>query len=156
MADPPRPECTIGEYGNRNRSRARLVIRNPPITVNKFEVSPALYRELKEIHFSSKRNEDVNRYLTNFFELCETVKVDGCSEEGKMLRLFSFSLKDDAKEWLNSFYVSSTTTWDDLEDKFQNNTFPQLCFLERGKRFPVTNRKKENLFVTLTRGSRVY
>ncbi|XP_073225696.1 uncharacterized protein [Cicer arietinum] len=129
MANPPPHESTLDEYGNRNRNRARLAIHNQPVTVNKFEVNPALLRELMEIHFSDKNNEDANRHLTNFSELCETVKMDDCSEEGKMLRLFPFSLKDDAKEWLNSFPA--------------------------GKRFQVTNRKKENLFVTLTGNSRV-
>ncbi|XP_073224763.1 uncharacterized protein [Cicer arietinum] len=110
MANPPPPEHTLGEYGNRNRNHARLTIYNPTVTVNKFEVNPALYRELKEIHFSDKHKEYTNRHLTNFFELCETVKVDDCPEESKRLRLFPLSLKDDAKEWLNSFPSSSITT----------------------------------------------
>ncbi|XP_073225695.1 uncharacterized protein [Cicer arietinum] len=118
MADPPPPEHTLGEYGNRNRNRAQLAIHNQPVTVNKFEVISALLQELKEIHFSGKHKDDANRHLTNFFELCETVKRNGCSEEGKMLRLFPFSLKDDTKEWLNSFPTDSITTWDDIEDKF--------------------------------------
>ncbi|XP_073225748.1 uncharacterized protein [Cicer arietinum] len=121
----------------------------------KFEVSLALFRELKEIHFSGKHNEDTNRHLTNFFELCETLKVGGCSnKESNILRLFPLSLKNDAKEQLNSFHVSSITTWDDLEENFLEQYFPQLCSLERGKRFLVTNRKRENLFVTLIGGSR--
>ncbi|XP_073223447.1 uncharacterized protein [Cicer arietinum] len=86
MVDPPPPECTLSEYGNRNRNFAELAIHNPPITVNKFEVSHALYRELKEIHFSGKHNKDANKHLTNFFELCETMKVDGCSEEAVFVR----------------------------------------------------------------------
>ncbi|XP_073221522.1 uncharacterized protein [Cicer arietinum] len=118
MADPPPSERTVGEYGNRNRNRARLAIHNQSVTVNKLEVSPALFQELKEIHFSGKLNEDANRHLTDFFELCETMKMGGCSEEGKRLRLFPLSLKDDANEWLNSFPASSITTRDDLEDKF--------------------------------------
>ncbi|XP_073219415.1 uncharacterized protein [Cicer arietinum] len=148
MADPPPPERTLGDYGNQNRNCARFAIHNQPVTVNKFEVSPSLLRELKEIHFSGKHNEDTNRHLTNFFELCEIVKVDGCSEEGKMLRLFPFSLKDDAKKWLNSFPAGSITTWDDLEDTFLEQYFPPAVFIRK--------RKKENLFVTLNGGSTVY
>ncbi|XP_073224833.1 uncharacterized protein [Cicer arietinum] len=118
MADPPLPERTLGEYGNPNRNRDRLPIHNQPVIVNKFEISPALYRELKEIHFDGRHNEDANRHLTNFFESCETMKVDGLSEEGKRMKLFPFSLTEDAKEWLNSFPADSITTWDDLKDKF--------------------------------------
>ncbi|XP_073225721.1 uncharacterized protein [Cicer arietinum] len=102
MADPPPHERTLGEYGDRDRNHAQLAIHDQPVTINKFEISPALYRELKEIHFFDKYNEDANRHLTNFFELCETMKVDGCFEKGLRLRLFPFSLKDYAKEWLNS------------------------------------------------------
>ncbi|XP_073219623.1 uncharacterized protein [Cicer arietinum] len=124
MDDPPPPERNLGEYGNRNRNRARLAIHNQPVTFNKFEVSPTLFRELTKIHFSCNHNEDANRHLTNVFELCETMKVDGCSEEGKRLRLFLLSLTDVAKEWLNSFPANSITTWDDLMQIFCNSLRP--------------------------------
>ncbi|XP_073221535.1 uncharacterized protein [Cicer arietinum] len=156
MTDPPPPERILDENGNRDRNRPLLAIHNQPVTVNKFEISPTIYRELKEIHFSGKHNENANRHLTNFFELCETVKVDGCSEEGKMLRLFPFSLKDYAKEWLNCLPSNNINTWDDLENKFLEQYFPHLCSFDKGKRFLVTNKKKGNIFLTLTGGSRVY
>ncbi|XP_073224750.1 uncharacterized protein [Cicer arietinum] len=102
MVDPPPPERTIRMYGNRNRSRARLAFHNQRVIINKFEISPALYQKLKEIHLFGKHNEDANIHLINFLKLCETIKVDENTEEDKRLRLFPLSLKDDANEWLNS------------------------------------------------------
>ena len=141
MADPPPPERTLGEYGNRIRNHARLPIHHQPVTINKFEISPALYQELREIHFAGRHNEDANRHLPNFFELCETVKVDGLSEESKKLKLFPFSLIDDAKEWFLSFPADSITTWDDLEDKFLEQYFPPAMFVR--KRQEITGYKQK-------------
>ncbi|XP_073222340.1 uncharacterized protein [Cicer arietinum] len=129
MADPPLPERTLSQYGNGDRNRTRLAIHSQPVTVNKFKISLTLYQELKKIHFSGKHNEDINRHLTNFFELCETMKVEGCSEEGKRLRLFPLSLKDVAKEWHNYLSFGSINTWDDLEDKFWEQYIPPAVFV---------------------------
>lgn len=122
---------TLGDYGNTERNRQRLPIAHQPVTVNKFEINPGLFRELREMQFGGRQTEDANKHLTNFMELCETVKVDGNTDEAKKLRLFPFSLKDEAKEWLNSLPQGSITTWNDLEDKFLQQFFPPSMFVKR-------------------------
>ena len=40
-------------------------------------------------------------HLTNFIEVCDTVKYNGVTEEALMLRLFPLSLGDGAEHWFD-------------------------------------------------------
>ena len=63
-------------------------------------------------------------HLTNFIEVCDTIKYNGVTEEALILRLFPFSLGDRAKHWLTSQPPDSITSWNDLVQKFLTKFFP--------------------------------
>ena len=52
------------------------------------------------------------------------VKYNGVSEDAIRLPLFSFSLKDKAKHWLNSKPPDSITKWTELVQNFLAKFFP--------------------------------
>ena len=49
---------------------------------------------------------------------------DETEEEVPYMKLFPFSLIDEAKEWLKSYPNQSMTNWNDLERKFLIRLFP--------------------------------
>ena len=63
-------------------------------------------------------------HLTNFIEVCDTVKYNGVTEEALRLRLFPLSLGDRVKHWLTSQPSDSITSWNDLVHKFLTMFFP--------------------------------
>ena len=63
-------------------------------------------------------------HLTNFIEVCDTIKYNGVIEEELRLRLFPLSLGDRAKHWLTSRPPDSITSWNDLVQKFLTKFFP--------------------------------
>ena len=65
-------------------------------------------------------------HLTNFIEVCDTVKYNGVTEEALRLRLFPLSLGDRAKHWLTSQPPDSITSWNDLVQKFLTKFFPPV------------------------------
>ena len=63
-------------------------------------------------------------HLTNFIEVCDTVKYNGVTKEALGLRLFLLLLCDRAKHWLKSQPSDSITSWNDLVQKFLTKFFP--------------------------------
>ena len=72
----------------------QTAIRRPPIQANNFELKSVTLQMLQNILF--------HMHLTNFLEVCDTIKYNGVTEEALRLRLFPLSLGDRAKHWLTS------------------------------------------------------
>ena len=62
--------------------------------------------------------------MTNFVEVCDTVKYNRVTKEALRLRLFPLSLGDRAKHWLTSQPLDSITSWNNLVQKFLTKFFP--------------------------------
>ena len=99
-------------------------IRRPPIQANNFELKSVTVQMLQNILFHGLPHENPNMHLTNFLEVCDTIKYNRVTEEALRLRLFPLSLGDRAKHWLTSQPPDSITTWNDLVKKFLTKFFP--------------------------------
>ena len=89
-------------------------IRRPPIQANNFELKTVTLQMLQNFQFHGLPSENLNTHLTNFIEVCDTVKYNGVIEEALRLRLFSVLLGDRAKHWLTSQPLDSIISWNDL------------------------------------------
>ncbi|KAK0585686.1 hypothetical protein LWI29_032395 [Acer saccharum] len=74
--------------------------------------------------FNGLVNDDLNLHLQKFNEICDTFKYNGIPDEFIKLKLFPFSLGNDARIWLNSQPQNSITTFDQLAQAFLNRYFP--------------------------------
>ena len=70
------------------------------------------------VQFYDLHSDDANAHITNFLEICDTFRHNGVSDDAIRLRLFPFSLRDRAKQWLNSLSPGSIETWNELAEKF--------------------------------------
>ncbi|GKF43382.1 zinc finger, CCHC-type containing protein [Tanacetum coccineum] len=61
---------------------------------------------------------DPNQHLKNFFKLVDSLDLDGENRERTRMRLFQFSLCDQASNWLERLLAGSITTWEDLTTRF--------------------------------------
>jgi hypothetical protein len=75
-------------------------------------------------HYRGTPNEDSYPHIQDFFDLCKTQNTHGLNAEGIRLILFPFSLKDNAKLWLNSLAAGSIHNWEELATKFLKKFFP--------------------------------
>ena len=92
----------------------QMAIRRPPIQENNFELKSVTLQMLQNILFHGLPNENPNMHLTNFIEVCDTVKYNGVAEEALRMRLYPLSLADRAKHWLTSQPPDSITSWNNL------------------------------------------
>ncbi|GKE64232.1 zinc finger, CCHC-type containing protein [Tanacetum coccineum] len=74
--------------------------------------------------FHRLRSEDPNQHLKDFLKLVNSLDLDGENKERTRLRLFQFSLRDQASNWLERLPVGSITTWEDLTTRFLAQLFP--------------------------------
>ncbi|GJY82261.1 zinc finger, CCHC-type containing protein, partial [Tanacetum coccineum] len=74
--------------------------------------------------FHRLRYEDPNQHLKDFLKLVDSLDLDGENKERTRLRLFQFSLRDQAINWLERLPAGSITTWEDLTTRFLAQFFP--------------------------------
>ncbi|CAL9013424.1 unnamed protein product, partial [Prunus brigantina] len=93
-----------------------------PATTTTFEIKSGTIHLLPQ--FYGKVGDDPHIHIKDFFAVCATMHNGGISDEAIRLRLFPFSLKERAKEWLYSLPSASITTWTALASKFLAKFFP--------------------------------
>ncbi|GKA48724.1 MAK10-like protein, partial [Tanacetum coccineum] len=74
--------------------------------------------------FHGLRSEDPNQHLTDCLKLVDSLDLDGDNRERTRLRLFQFSLRDQASNWLERLPAGSITTWEDLTTRILAQFFP--------------------------------
>ncbi|CAN6487370.1 unnamed protein product [Victoria cruziana] len=90
---------------------------------NQYEIKASTISMLPSFHgFAS---EDPYRHLDEFLDVCATVKISHVDDGALRLRLFPFSLKERARDWLKSIPPSvSIATWEELQREFLKKYFP--------------------------------
>jgi hypothetical protein len=73
--------------------------------------------------FYGLSNEDPYNHLDELIEICSTMRLQKFSEDALRMRLFSFSLKDKAKYWLNSLDTNSIISWIHMQHEFLKKYF---------------------------------
>ena len=63
----------------------QMAIRRPPIQVNNFELKFVTLQMLQNIMYHEFPSENPNMHLTNFIEVCDTVKYNRVTEEALRL-----------------------------------------------------------------------
>ena len=99
-------------------------IRHQPIDSNNFELKPTLINMVQQQQFGGSPSEDPNRHLSNFLQLCRTIKMIGVDHNVIKLKRFPFSLRDKARNWFNNLMSSSIDTWGTLVETFLTKFFP--------------------------------
>ncbi|XP_040996048.1 uncharacterized protein LOC121242223 [Juglans microcarpa x Juglans regia] len=79
---------------------------------------------VQQAQFSGLPLDDLNIHLVMFLEICDTIKINGVTEDTIRLRLFLFSLRNKARGWLQSLQLGSITSWQDMTEKFLAKFFP--------------------------------
>jgi hypothetical protein len=97
----------------------------PPVPeANFYEIKPALLNLVMKEQFSDASTDDAAAHLNNFIELCEMQKYKDVYGDIIKLKLFPFSLRGRAKDWLLSLPRNSIDSWDKCKDAFIGKYYP--------------------------------
>ncbi|KAH9792219.1 hypothetical protein KPL71_004032 [Citrus sinensis] len=100
-------------------------IIRPEVEAANFELKPVMFQMLQIVgQFNGLSNEDPHLHLKLFLKVSDAFKIAGATQDALRLRLFLYSLRDQARAWLNLLPSDSITTWNELADKFLMKYFP--------------------------------
>nr|GEU30320.1 RNA-directed DNA polymerase, eukaryota, reverse transcriptase zinc-binding domain protein [Tanacetum cinerariifolium] len=74
--------------------------------------------------FHGLRFEDPNQHLKDFLKLVDSLDLDVVNRERKRLHLFQFSLRDQARNWLEHLPAGFISTWEDLTTRNLSQDVP--------------------------------
>ena len=124
---PERQEPTLGDCWRPLLNEKFSGIRHQPIDANNFEPKLALISMVQQQQFGGNLSEDPTGHLSNFLELCGTIKINGVDHDVIKLKLFPFSLRDKARSWFHNLMLGSINRWGELVEVFLTKKFmPQL------------------------------
>ena len=69
----------------------------PLVQANSFKLKTSLIQFVQQNQFAGLPSEDPNEHLSKFLEICDTIKINGVTDDAIRLRLFQFSLRDKAR-----------------------------------------------------------
>ncbi|GJX89969.1 zinc finger, CCHC-type containing protein [Tanacetum coccineum] len=115
---------TLGDYSKPSHEGYRNTIELP-VGNNVVPLRSDTIRLVQNgCSFHGLRSEDPNQHLKDFLKLVDSLDLDGENRERTRLRLFQFSLRDQASNWLERLPAGSITTWEDLTTRFLAQFFP--------------------------------
>ena len=71
----------LREYAVPNVNGPKSSIVRPLINANNFEIKPSLIHMVQQEQFGGGLAEDPNQHLANFLEICDTIKMNGVSDD---------------------------------------------------------------------------
>nr|GEV07601.1 zinc finger, CCHC-type [Tanacetum cinerariifolium] len=108
------PICTLGDYYKPSHEGYMNTIELP-IGNNMVPLRSETIRLVQNgCSFHGLWSKDPNQHLKDFLKLVDPLNLDGESRDRTCLRLFQFSLRDQASNWLKRLPAGSITTWEDL------------------------------------------
>ncbi|XP_041996944.1 uncharacterized protein LOC121747030 isoform X2 [Salvia splendens] len=88
-------------------------------------MKPAAIMMIQHEQFAGlSRDEEPHVHLAHFSRLCGTIKMEGVPGDAIKLRLFPFSLKDEARNWFYSLESGTISTWDEMARTFLDKYYP--------------------------------
>jgi hypothetical protein len=99
-------------------------IAPPAPKANFYEIKPALLNLVMKEQLSGASTNDAAAHLNNFVELCEMQKYNDVDGDIIKLKLFPFSLRGRAKDWLLSLPRNSIDSWVKCKDTFIGKYYP--------------------------------
>ncbi|GJU57744.1 hypothetical protein Tco_0581200 [Tanacetum coccineum] len=115
---------TLGDYSKPSHKGYRNTIELP--TGN--NVVPLRSDTIRLVQngcsFHGLWSEDPNQHLKDFLKHVDSLDLDGENRERTRMRLFKFSFRDQASNWLERHPEGSISTWEDLTTRFLAQFFP--------------------------------
>ncbi|KAK9018432.1 hypothetical protein V6N11_001408 [Hibiscus sabdariffa] len=97
------PARTVRDYLAEDLDGLNPTVTMPEFEAEHFELKPVMYNMLNTLgQFGGSHAENARQNLKSLLEICNSFKIHGVSNDVLKLKLFPYSLRDKAKDWLNN------------------------------------------------------
>ena len=133
-------EKRLGEFATPNNDYLHTPITQPTINAEDYEIKPYYLSLVQQNKFGGYAIEDAGMHLNTFTEICDMMCIKDVVPDAVKLRLFPFSLRGRAKEWLLSLPRNTIASW------VECTTHDAIVFLGKDSNhyFPFSLRQKGN------------
>ena len=108
------PELTMRDFLNPNRVTPLSCIVTPAGNANVFTVKAQHLQMLP--HFHGLKNENPYLHIWDFEEVVGTICSNAEHLPSAWMKLFPFSMKYNAKSWINSLRPQSILAWENMQN----------------------------------------
>jgi hypothetical protein len=106
-----------------NNDYIRAPITQPTIEAKNYEIKPNYLSLVEQNQFRGSTSEDAGFHLNTFTEICYMMHIKDVDPDAVRLRLFSFSLRGKAKDWLLSLSKGTIISWNACTSSFMSKFF---------------------------------
>jgi hypothetical protein len=92
----------------------------PDVKGIEYEIDPKLLVMIQNNAFSREEHEDPSVHLNRVNDTCEVVGLRNSPKYFLLLKLFRWSLKDKAFQWLQALPRNTIASWKDCIKEFMN------------------------------------
>ncbi|XP_070051571.1 uncharacterized protein [Nicotiana tomentosiformis] len=123
IPNPPLPPPRAAHRVLPNEGYSSAIVP-PRIWVRNFQITNVMLTLLEQRgFFTGSPHQNAYKHLKGFVDTCWESKQTNVSEDALRLRLFPFSLRGKALDWLDRLPKHSIHTWDELAEKFTAKFF---------------------------------
>ena len=118
-------ERMIRAYAHPAMEELNSCIIRSKMQATTFELKPVMFQMLQTIgQFYGLPSEDPHLHLKSFLGVSDSFRFQGVDKDVIRFSLFSYSLRDGAKSWLNTLALGTIDSWNSQTDKFFIKYFP--------------------------------
>ena len=116
----------LGEYVTPADDFIPAPITQPAVDAETYEIKPNLLSLVQQNQFGGSSPEDLGLHLNSFTEICDLMCIKDVDTNDVKLRLFPFSLRGKAKDWLLALPKGTIKSWEECTNLFMTKISPQL------------------------------
>ncbi|KAK8999733.1 hypothetical protein V6N11_065230 [Hibiscus sabdariffa] len=110
---------TVRDYLAEDLDGLKPAVIIPEFEAKHFELKPVMFNMLNTLgQCGGSPAENARQHLKSFLEICNSFKIHGVSNDVLKLKLFPYSLRDKAKDWLNNLPLGWFQSWTELCQSF--------------------------------------
>nr|GEY90752.1 DNA-directed DNA polymerase [Tanacetum cinerariifolium] len=115
---------TLHEHSRPNQARFQNTITFPEKQTGEVLDSHDIWLIQSVYEFHGLDIENPYDHIRLFLSIVDNIRVDGATRDASRQRFFHFTLKGEAKKWLESLSPIHATSWEQLSSHFLNKFFP--------------------------------